>query len=107
MVCRLAREQLQLEFRFSSLWERWCLVAPEDADNQKEGSWERVALLHYATLRTTNAARPVGGLPPAEAKGTLMQAAIEGAKGSSASARPSTAAPRYVVCICHELFYYR
>ena len=81
VVCCFAREHLQLDFRISPPWEHWCLVAPEDSDNKHEGWWERVALLHYATLRTTNAARVVGGLPASESPRGLQQAAIEGAKG--------------------------
>ena len=78
----LAHDRLYLDFRFLSFWEHWCLTAPEDLDNRRQGWWERLALLHYASLRATNVAHLSGGLPSAEAKRALLQAAVEGAAGS-------------------------
>ena len=69
------------------------MVAPEDCDNRQKGWWERLALLQYATLRTTNAARSLGGLPAAESQRSLLQAAFEGAKGSQMSCQIGRATP--------------
>ena len=45
-------------------------------------AWERWALLHYAVLKTTNAARVRAGLSAVEARHALWQAAMDGASGS-------------------------
>ena len=42
-----------------------------------------MAWLHYAVLRTTNAARQCGGLGTEDAARAAWQAALEGARGSS------------------------
>ncbi len=63
------------------------MVAPEDCDNRHKGWWERLALLQYSTLRTTNAARSLGGLPAVESQRALLQAAFEGAKGCQTAGR--------------------
>ena len=48
----------------------------------------------YATLRTTNAARSLGGLPAVESQRALLQAAFEGAKGSHMSCQIGRATPQ-------------
>ena len=58
------------------------MVAPEYCDNRQKGWRERLALMQYATLRTTNAAKCCGGPPAGESQRALLQAAFEGAKGS-------------------------
>ena len=70
------------------------MVAPEDCDNRQKGWWERLALLQYATLRTTNAARSLGGLPAVESQRALLQAAFEGAEGSQVSCQIGRATPQ-------------
>ena len=84
VVWRFARERLQLRCRFSQPWEYWCLVAPEDFETARSSAWwERLALLHFAVLKVTNAARHRGILAEEEAPRALQQAAIEGARGQS------------------------
>ena len=58
------------------------LAACSDVDTDQTTWWERMALLHYTVLRTTNAARIIGGLGPSEVPRALWQSALEGAKGS-------------------------
>ena len=57
-------------------------TAEADADNEDLTWWPRQALLHYAVLRTTNAARRSGRLAGQEAHRAIWQAALEGCKGS-------------------------
>ena len=67
------------------------MVAPEDAETTRdEGWWPRLGLLHYAVLRTTNAARRRGRLSPEDAARALRQAAVEGARGHSLAAAWAT-----------------
>ena len=66
------------------------LAASSDVETEKARWWERMALLHFAVLRTTNAARAAGVLSPRaagvlspeEAPRALWQSALEGARGS-------------------------
>ena len=94
IVYRFAKSQLHLSFRFSTCWEYWNLVAPDDADTDRNPSWwPRFSLLHFAVLKTTNAARRRGRLCPAEAARALQQAAIEGARGHHLAAAWRQASP--------------
>ena len=82
-VHRFARARLGLGCRFAPPWEYWLLAATEDPDTQRGKWWERMAWLHYAVLRPTNAARQCGGLGSEDAARALWQAVLEGARGSS------------------------
>lgn len=81
-IAVFARRKLGLHMRFSRSQEYWLLTAPADRDTEAELWWERLALLEYAVLRTTNAARHLGAIAAAEADGALWQAALTGARGS-------------------------
>jgi cell division FtsZ-interacting protein ZapD len=62
--------------------EYWTLTPPEDEDTKAEGWWQRLSLLHFAVLRTTNLARISGGINEDTVDRALWQAALEGAKGT-------------------------
>ena len=76
-----AKEKLHLHRRFADPRHYFLMATKDDNESVKPGWWERMALLHYAVLRTTNTARLVGGIPGSEASRALWQAALEGAKG--------------------------
>ena len=81
-VYLFARDRLGIRCRFSAPWEYWLLAATDDHDTLQWHAWERWALLHYAVLKTTNAARVRAGLSAVEARRALWQAAMDGASGS-------------------------
>ena len=82
MVHGFARRRLHLLCRFARPFEYWMLTTTDDAETTKHLWWERLALLHYAVLRTTNSARQVGGISGESVDRALWQAAQEGARGS-------------------------
>lgn len=88
VVWGFARDVLHIHCRFSPGWEYWTLVAPSDAETEgSEHWWPRLALLHYAVLKATNAARTRGRLSACDAKRALQQATYEGARGHQLASR--------------------
>ena len=82
-VHEFATQRLHLHCRFARPLHYWMLATPDDNENIKHQWWERMALLHYAVLRTTNAARLCGGISSESVGRALWQATLEGAKGSN------------------------
>ena len=82
-IIAFARRRLHLHLRFSPPLHCWMLPAPEDQGTREEGWWERLALLHFAVLHTTNMARLRGRIQGEQVDHAFWQAAIEGAKGTS------------------------
>ena len=64
--------------RIRAFWDKsgralgnFLMATKDDNESVMPGWWERMALLHYAVLRTTNTARLVGGIPSSEASKAL------------------------------------
>lgn len=82
VVHLFASSRMQLRLRFARPLEYWMLTTPDDEESIQPMWWEKMALVLYAVLRTTNAARLRGGVRGETAERALWQAAIEGAKGT-------------------------
>ncbi len=83
VVHLFASSRMQLRLRFARPLEYWILTTPDDEESIHPMWWEKMALVLYAVLRTTNAARLRGGVRRETAERALWQAAIEGAKGTN------------------------
>ncbi len=94
LVWQFASKHLHIRCRFSPGWDYWTLTAPEDRETSQHTSWwPRMALLHYAVLRTAQAAHSRGRLSPEESQRALRQAAIEGARGHPLAAAWAASGP--------------
>ena len=81
-VHQFAKKRLHLKCRFAPAAAYWFFIAPNDAETTRHQWWDRMALLQYAVLRTTNAARISGSIQGEEAERALWQAALEGSRDS-------------------------
>ena len=89
VVRRLGRERLGLQHRYCPPLESWLLAAPQHRDADADPHWwDKLAVLQYAVLRTTNGLRAAGScrgqMDPTRA---LSQALIEAVRDSPTLAR--------------------
>ena len=84
IVLDTARRRLNLHYSGPQSW-LCCLLASEGTE--RESVLARIAILVYATYRTTNAARHSSPLAVEESRHALSQSIYEGARGHSRATR--------------------